>query len=172
MPDAEQKEVAVNVKRGKARMKMLSVLPVKSSPSVPTQPPVKEKLKRKKRLPKSTLRVSLMTLIEVEKWAEKARVGETRYAFEPVLFQIKYNNDDLYDTIHALTLAQIMPYQEIWRHWKLHTMAVSPDDFEFVENLSVKYKTSKRNVVERLHHVRELNRYYEDINGIKEKTNT
>lgn len=177
MPNAKQKEVADDAKdakdgKGGTKIKFPKLLSAKQK-----QPPKEAKTtqkkqvaektiaadrqKRRKGLPKAKLKVSLGTLLELEKWAEKARSGKRR-DFRPVVYQININGDDLYDTIHALTLAQIMPYQEVWRHWKLHTMSIAPDNFELVEKLAEKYNTGKRNVVERLHHVRMLNRYYEE----------
>jgi hypothetical protein len=117
---------------------------------------------KSKKLPMPKLRISLTTLLEVEQWAEKARVGTTRYSFDPILRQIKYNGDVLDDVIHSLTLAQIMPYQEIKRYLAIHGANPVSNDFDFVCDLAIKYHTSRENVVERIHHVRSLKHFWDE----------
>lgn len=114
---------------------------------------------KKKELPPPRLQVSLGTLMEIEKWAERARQGTDRGTFGPVADQIRYNGDVLDDAVHSLTLAQIMPYKEMKRHLRTHDLNPAADDYEFTYGLAQRYKTKQENVVERIHHVRMISRF-------------
>ena len=117
-----------------------------------------------------TLTVSVETLVEVEKWAERARVGNAGRAFSAVMRQIRYNGDDLYNVIHAVTLAQIMPYREIKRYLAIYRTSPIVGDLDLVYDLSEKYQTSRENVVERINHVRLLKSFWATNKNAKKTT--
>lgn len=122
----------------------------------PTENRPKVQRERKRRQPKIIL--STETLIEIEKWAERARRGTAKHTFGDILVQIQEHNESLDDAIHSLTLAQIMPYNEMIRLIKLQE--ISPiSNSEFITNLSKRYSTSRENVFERIHHVKQLEEY-------------
>lgn len=113
--------------------------------------------------------ISIGTLMEIEKWVKKAKVGKTRYAFEPIMKQINMNGDVFDDVVHSLTLAQIMPFQEIRRRLKIHDMTPTHDDLGLVCSLAKTYRTSPENVVERIHHVVQIDMFLK--NKKNNKTN-
>lgn len=123
---------------------------------------IKAALKNKKDLPQPKLQVSLGTLMEIEKWAKRAVVGKTRNAFGPIMKQIKFNKDELFDAVHSLTLAQIMPFREMRRHINMHELNPIHSDFDFVYSLSQRYRTTQENVVERIHHVKLIDAFVKE----------
>lgn len=111
--------------------------------------------------------VSIGTLIEVERWVRRVQIGKARGTFGPILFQIKENEDDLYETIHASTLAQIMPYKEIV--WKLRMRNFSfpkESNKEFIEDLAEEYRVTHKDAVTRVRHVLAIYKYKEQLKEI------
>jgi hypothetical protein len=118
--------------------------------------------KKEEVVPGLRLKVSLGVLVEAEIWAEKARRGTTRHAFTPIMYQVEASETTLDDAVHALTLAQIMPYDEMIRKIRVYGAgAAVASEYDFVYGLSKKYKTSMQNVVDRISHVRRLTKYYD-----------
>jgi hypothetical protein len=76
------------------------------------------------------------------------------------------------DATHALTLAQIMPYDEISRKLNLYELSMATmTEQDFIYSLAEKYRTSAQNVVDRIAHVKRLAQYYKqnvDDDGFEE----
>ena len=115
-------------------------------------------------IPTPKLNVSVGTLIELEKWAEKARVGETKSEFLPVWDQIKYNGDNINEAIKSLTLTQIMPYDEMLKSIKKYKSISKRDRYDYLVWLAKKYATSIQNVVDRFEHVKKIKAFLEKEN--------
>jgi hypothetical protein len=127
---------------------------------------------RQRTIPNPQLLVSTEALIEIEVWAEKARIGKTRNAFGPILDQVIISGHPMKDATHALTLAQIMPYDEISRKLNLYELSMATmTEQDFIYSLAEKYRTSAQNVVDRIAHVKRLAQYYKqnvDDDGFEE----
>ena len=132
---------------------------------------VGEPQKDDRELPTPSLHISIETLLEIEKWADKARTGDTKYAFSPISDSVKYNGEKLNDAVKALTLAQIMPYTKMVKSVRRYRAVPKGDKYYYVEWLADKYSTSIQNVIDRMEHVRILSLYNSERRTEREEEN-
>ena len=120
-------------------------------------------------IPQTSFNISTRTLLEIERWAEKAKFGKTKNAFSPILNSVRQNGENLDNAIHALTLAQIMPYSEMIKSLKKYRTIPQSERYEYFVSLAKQYSTSMQNVVDRLSHVRILSVYSAEKKAEKQK---
>ena len=114
---------------------------------------------RNRSIPTQTIFLSNSTFLEIEKWVKYAESGQTNGKFGSILKSTYDNNENVFDAIHALTLAQIMPYKKMLQHLKLYDSLPIQDEYDFIDTVSEKYCTTHQNVVDRINHVKQIYEY-------------